>query len=117
MAKAKRKYPRITKGGKPGRPPIHFFGAMTPAERQQRHRARNAVGEDWQWLRRADTEFIGRRLALAVFDFAKRTDSGRWAEIDRYAREYLIELEQDLPSKRDTTRRRNDIRDYRSIFD
>ena len=56
---------------KGGRPPI-FFQAMTAAERMRRHRARNAIGKDWQWLRRADPEFIGKRLAVAVHDFPKK---------------------------------------------
>jgi hypothetical protein len=72
-----------------GRPPI-YFEAMTPAEGQRRHRMRNAIGKDWHWLKRADPEFIGKRLAAAVFDYLKYTDHGRWAEIDRHARQYWL---------------------------
>jgi hypothetical protein len=99
-----------------GRPPI-FFRAMTDAERQAKRRARNAIGKDWQWLRSSDPEFIGKRLAVAVWDFAKGTDSGRWAEIDFYARQFLADLEQENTSFRDRKPRRFRIRDYLSIFD
>lgn len=99
-----------------GRPPL-FFQAMTAAERMRRYRARNHIGKDWEWLKRADPEFIGKRLAVAVYDFLKGTDSGRWDEIDRHAREYLAELEQENFNKRNRKPYRMTIRNYRSIFD